>query len=707
MSLNRNGNSVSAKFLITYATADYVVIGTGCGTSRINTVLYLNLAGSMILNRNNYFFIYRGDIRMIKFSSILNRTYYSTCRISSILCRLLSLGINMILVVLTGHLCSTLAIVLRPCISYICNVPLMTESVNSNSSSAKLSTTNGTVGYIVIRTVLLTLRSNLVLNLNLTGGMAKSCNLTVFIAITTCTSMSGITTCSTSRISYNLVVRVNVRSNTVSAVIVFSTIKSFFTTICRNLVEEGTAGNLNCSLAVERTAVNREECTALDLNSCALTGVNIKAVIIILTVEGTAVDGSIGVLPCNNNVSSYALKSVTCELTVVNNEGSIVADSRMNRCNLTAVDGNVAVVVNCVCIVTNVVNYTAVEDEACACINSNGSCVIATLVNLVVVLKGSSNGTAVHNEGGVNAYLNSITTVAIDCIDGTAFKSKLAVVVNTSGVDYTVAGNSHLTLNVEYVNMICSAIAVISRVNSLTVKVKSYVSVNSDSVINGYISKKNYFAACVNSSLKGLISLLANLCYCNKCINVAIHVAVATSTSVSGITLCIKGGRSYNGLIRVTGSSNLVTSISVTTRTSVSGVTTCSTSRSGYRRLVIVTGSSNLVANVGVTTCTSVSGITTCSTSRSGYRRLVIVTGSCNLITGVGVATCTSVSGITCFGTGRRCYNCVVRVLSNIKLATLVTVVIFVVGSICTLRELFATGVAVMVSILIGITMNG
>ena len=168
------------------------------------------------------------------------------------------------------------------------------------------------------------------------------------------------------------------------------------------------------------------------------------------------------------------------------------------------------------------------------------------------------------------------------------------------------------------------------------------------------------------------------------------NVAVATSTSVSGVTSlgtggccnycvvavtkrCIKLSATYGtGLSVSTGcicagsvtlSRYLVCNVAVATSTSVSGVTLIGTSRCCYFCIVAVTKCCYLVCNVAVATYrTSISGVTSLGTGRCCYYRVVLVTKRRYLVCNVAVATSTGISGVTLIGTSRCCHYCIVAV---------------------------------------------
>ena len=177
---------------------------------------------------------------------------------------------------------------------------------------------------------------------------------------------------------------------------------------------------------------------------------------------------------------------------------------------------------------------------------------------------------------------------------------------------------------------------------------------NLDFLCNSTCKKLNYIA--VNRSIdslgNGFVSGSADLCYCNKCVNVAVNVAVATvCTGVSCVALCIKGRSSYNRVIGVTERCNLVCSVAVTAVTCICCISFLSTCRSSYNCIVRVTECLNkLCITYSTDLCCGTGSSRTCGMTLSRNYHL------CNLV----VASCTV---LTCSETdlGTCCINCLVN----------------------------------------------
>ena len=195
---------------------------------------------------------------------------------------------------------------------------------------------------------------------------------------------------------------------------------------------------------------------------------------------------------------------------------------------------------------------------------------------------------------------------------------------------------------------------------------------NLNFLCNSTCKKLDYVA--VNRSIdslgNGLVSCSADLCYCNKSRNVRINVRITTvCTCVSCITLSVKCRSSYNYIVAVTKSVNMICNVAVTTVTGVGCVTCSLTGRSGYNCVVRVTCSRNYyLSYLIVTSCTvRAFGKTEFGTGRINCSIGNHIVAECiNLICNVAITTlCTSVGCVTCILTSRIGYNRIIGVTKS------------------------------------------
>ena len=195
---------------------------------------------------------------------------------------------------------------------------------------------------------------------------------------------------------------------------------------------------------------------------------------------------------------------------------------------------------------------------------------------------------------------------------------------------------------------------------------------NLNFLCNSTCKKLDYVAVnrSVDSLGNGLVSCSADLCYCNKSRNVRINVRITTvCTCVSCITLSVKCRSSYNYIVAVTKSGNMICNVAVTTVTGVGCVTCSLTGRSGYNCVVRVTCSRNYyLSYLIVTSCTvRAFGKTEFGTGRINCSIGNHIVAECiNLICNVAITTlCTSVGCVTCALTSRIGYNRIIGVTKS------------------------------------------
>ena len=271
--------------------------------------------------------------------------------------------------------------------------------------------------------------------------------------------------------------------------------------------------------------------------------------------------------------------------------------------------------------------------------------------------------------------VNSKIILAVAVVNNvTACKSEEAVYTNGY---VSVSSNGSLALNSkglvdtnEEKRIIAISVIGCGR-NCVTVKVK-YKSTGCRTVVCGLnvevlrnldiLNERDCVAAygCIECLLKSLILCVADLGYCNKYSSVISHVAVTAVTGICGIALSLEGRSSYNCIVRVTGSLNLICNVAVATCAGVGCVTACQTGRSSYNCIVVMTLSVNYcLCNENLVTYGAVltlgkTGLSTCrSYCLVNYDIVTISSNLClcneNLVTYGAVRA----FGLTCFSTCR------------------------------------------------------
>ena len=133
-----NGYGISGKLCVTYSTVNYVIVATVSLTSRINVVLYNGATCGV--TECCYSFLSNESLATYGAMLTFGKTVLGT---SGSYCLVDNLG--------------------------------MTECVNGYCISGKLCVTYGTVNYVIVATVSLTSRINVVLYNDATCGVTKCC----------------------------------------------------------------------------------------------------------------------------------------------------------------------------------------------------------------------------------------------------------------------------------------------------------------------------------------------------------------------------------------------------------------------------------------------------------------------------------------------------------------------------------------------------
>ena len=214
--------------------------------------------------------------------------------------------------------------------------------------------------------------------------------------------------------------------------------------------------------------------------------------------------------------------------------------------NITAVDCKSTEGVN------PIVNNCAIVDYESTCVTDRVSLTVCT-----VEIKATAVKCGGRIDGVIAVPESCITDKAtvIDCKSTLVYNriTVSAVVYNSAILSRIIDSYGCTVGNIE--NHISGLGKIISS-NYTTVKVKSNIlACNLYHIGNSYIlNKLNYITVlcCCNCICKRLILVFADLCYCNKSVNVRILVAVAAlGACVSCITLILEGGIGNNCVIVV------------------------------------------------------------------------------------------------------------------------------------------------------------
>ena len=335
-------------------------------------------------------------------------------------------------------------------------------------------------------------------------------------------------------------------------------------------------------------------------------------------------------------------------------------------------------------IVLSIANLIIIDKKCKSVTNSD------TYFCAVNNVAGDSSKDSVSVGNNVNRILINVIELTIKntCILKVDKSKTLTLEYDTLNGYRTVVGYSIIITDVETTGK--SSAVICSALDSDALATESVnVIGNLDLLCNSTCKKLNYIA--VNRSIdslgNGLVSCSADLCYCNKSRNVRINVRITTvCTCVSCITVCVESRRSYNRIVVVTKSRNLICNVAVTTVTGVGCVTCSLTGRSGYNCVVRVTCSRNYyLSYLIVTSCTvRAFGKTEFGTGRINCSiGNHIVTECINLVCNVAFATYTGVGCVTAVYTVGSSYSCIIvmNVKSNTKCAVLVCLTV---EAVCT-----------------------